>query len=187
MLVQLDDAPDVLSGVAEFAASYASTEVELADGDAVVFDRVGKVVVALGHGSDEDGDALVVVQTLDVVPDADHLGVEAERDLAAIGREVICEGVLDDLDELFVGGGRADLVTVQQLHHQTSEALEGTRNADGGVDLDKHAPSGLDVDLQLTRLVDGRIEQGKQALEGLSALPLLVAYRTVEAGELPGG
>lgn len=73
MLVRLDDAPYVLGGVAEFAASNAGTEVELADGDGVILDGVGKVVVAFGHGSDEDSDALVGVQTLDVVPDADHL------------------------------------------------------------------------------------------------------------------
>lgn len=73
MLVRLDDAPYILSGVAEFAASNAGTEVELADGDGVVLDGVGKVVVAFGHGSDEDSDALVGVQTLDVIPDADHL------------------------------------------------------------------------------------------------------------------
>jgi hypothetical protein len=30
----------------------------------------------------------------------------------------------------------------------------------------------LDVDLQLARLVDGRIEQGKETLEVVSALPI---------------
>lgn len=133
--------------MAEFAAGNAGTEIELADGDAVILDAVGEVVTALGHGSDEDGDAFLGMQALDVVAHAHDLGVEAEGDLAAVGREVVGDGVLDDLDELFVRGGGADLVAMQQLHHQAGEAFEGTRDAHGGVDLDEYAARGLYVDL----------------------------------------
>ena len=169
-VMHLDDAPDVLGGVAELAASNAGTEIELADGDAVVFDTVGKVVVAFGHGTDENADALVGVQALNVVAYTHNLRVEAERDLAAVRGKVVGDGVLDDLDELLVGSRGADLVAMQQLHHQTGEALEGTRDAHGGVDLDEDAPRCLDVDLQLARLVDGRVEQRKQALYKWSVL-----------------
>lgn len=154
-MIQLDDAPDVLSGVAEFAASNAGTEVELADGDAVVFDAVGKIIVAFGHSSDEDADTLVGVQALDVVAYTHNLGVEAECDLSAVGGKVVSDGVLDNLDKLLIGSRGADLVTMQQLHHQTGEALEGTWDAHGRVDLDQHAPSCLDIDLQFASLVDG--------------------------------
>lgn len=67
---------------------------------------------------------------------------------------MIGDGVLDDLDELLVGGGGADLMAMQKLDHETSKALEGTRNAHGRVYLDEYAASGLDVDLELARFVD---------------------------------
>ena len=98
--------------MAEFAARNTGAEVKLADGDGIVLYAVGKVVATFGHGADEHGDALVVVQALDVVAHAHNLRVEAECDLAAIRRQVIGDGVFDDLDELFVGCGRAYLVTV---------------------------------------------------------------------------
>lgn len=53
---------------------------------------------------------------------------------------------------------------VQQLHHQTSEALECTRDAHSGADPDEDIARSLDVDLKLARLVDGRIEESEQTL-----------------------
>lgn len=73
MAFQLDDTPDILSGVAEFAACNAGAEVELADGDAVVLYAIGKIVATLGHGTDKDRDALLGVQALDVVAHAHDL------------------------------------------------------------------------------------------------------------------
>ena len=55
-------------------------------------------------------------------------------------------------------------MSVQQLHHQTSEALECTWDAHSGADPDEDVAGSLDVDLELARLVDGRIEEGQQAL-----------------------
>lgn len=57
----LDDSPDVFGSVAELAACYTGAEIEVADTDGVILDRVCKVVVALCHGSDEYGDTLLVV------------------------------------------------------------------------------------------------------------------------------
>jgi len=48
---------------------------------------------------------------------------------------------------------------VKKLHHETGESLEGSRYADGGRDFNEHAFSGMDVDLELSGLVDGRVEQ----------------------------
>lgn len=53
---------------------------------------------------------------------------------------------------------------VQELHHQTSEALECTWDAHSGADTDEDVACSLDVDLELARLIDGRIEEGEQAL-----------------------
>jgi hypothetical protein len=166
--VGLYDVPDILGSVAELTACNAGTEVELANGDRVVLDLVGEVVAAFGHGSYKNGDALILVQVVDVVADPHHLGVETQRDLAAVGREMVRNGVLDDLDELLVGAGGADLVPVEELHHETSEALERARYPHGRADLDEHAAGSLDVDLKLPRLVDGRVEQSEQALASWS-------------------
>lgn len=53
---------------------------------------------------------------------------------------------------------------MEQLHHEARETLEGTRDTHGRTDFDEHALGGVDVDLQLASLVDGRVEQGEQAL-----------------------
>jgi hypothetical protein len=144
--------------MAELTACNAGTEIKLANGDAVVFDVVGKVVVALGHSTYEDCNALAFVEIANVVADTYDLGVEAERDLAAVGRQVIGDGVLDDLDELFLRRRGADLMSVQELDHESSESLECTRNAHCRADPDEHILGGVDVDLELSRLVDWRVE-----------------------------
>jgi hypothetical protein len=44
---------------------------------------------------------------------------------------------------------------VKELNHETGKSFEGTRNADGGVDLDEDAFGGVDIDLKFAGLVDG--------------------------------
>lgn len=53
--------------MAELAACHTGRQIEVADRDGIVLDRVGEVVASLGHGSDEHTDALILVQALDVV------------------------------------------------------------------------------------------------------------------------
>ena len=60
---------------------------------------------------------------------------------------MVGNGVLDDFEELLLRGGGADGQFVQELDHQTSEALESTRDAHGRRDLDEDALCGVDVDL----------------------------------------
>lgn len=157
---QLEDAPHVLSGVAEFTACNAGTEIELADGDAVVLDVVGKVVIPLGHGSNEDCDALILAETGDIVAHTHNFRVETECDFAAIGWEVVGNGILNDLDELLLGCRGSDLMSVEQLHHQAGKSLEGTRYADCRADSDQHILRCLNIYLQLPGLVDWRVEEG---------------------------
>jgi hypothetical protein len=99
----LEDVPNVLCCVAELAACNAGTEVEVADTDAVVLDSVREVIVTLGHSTNEDGDALVLVEAANVVAQADNLGVETEGDFPAVGWQVISDWVLDHLDQLLLG------------------------------------------------------------------------------------
>ena len=63
---------------------------------------VGKVILAFGHGTNEDTDAFIWCQALNIVFDSDNLCVEAQRDFPAIGGEVIGYRVLDNLEELFL-------------------------------------------------------------------------------------
>lgn len=55
---------------------------------------------------------------------------------------------------------------MEKLDHETSEALEGTWDSDGRANFDKDAFGSVDVDLQLAGLVDRRVEEGKETLQG---------------------
>lgn len=88
--------------MAELAAGHTSREGVVADGNLLVDHGVGKVVLALGHGADKDADALLA-DRLDVLAHADELRVETQRHLAAVGRQMVCDGVLDDTQQLLVG------------------------------------------------------------------------------------
>lgn len=59
---------------------------------------------------------------------------------------------------------------MQQLDHQTSEPLEGTRNTDRGGNLDQDALGRVDVNLEFAGLVDGRIEQSKETLVSMISM-----------------
>lgn len=150
--------------MAEFAACNAGTKIELADSYAVVFDVVGEVIVALCHGTNEDCYAFALVEPRDVVTYTYNLCVEAECDLATVRWEVVGNRILDHLDELLLGVDGPNLVLVQKLNHQTSESLERTRDADSRADSYEHILGGLNVDLELARFVDWRIEESEQAL-----------------------
>lgn len=53
---------------------------------------------------------------------------------------------------------------MKELNHQAGESLECTWYADRRADFDQNALGGMDVDLQLSGLVDGRVEQSEQTL-----------------------
>jgi hypothetical protein len=55
---------------------------------------------------------------------------------------------------------------MQQLNHQAGETFEGSRNAHRRTDLDQDAFDRLDVDLELSGLIDWGIEQSEKALPG---------------------
>lgn len=97
--------PHLLGCVAELAASHTGTETVVADGDGIVLEGVGKVIVALGHGTDKDGDTLAGAQGLDVVLGADNGGLETHSHLTAVRGQVVGNGVLDDLEQLLLGIG----------------------------------------------------------------------------------
>lgn len=72
--------------MAELATGHTGTQTIVADTDGVVLEGVGEVVVSLGHGSDEDTDALLGTQRFDIVPSAHDGRFVTEGDLAAVRR-----------------------------------------------------------------------------------------------------
>lgn len=100
--------PNLFGRVAELTTRHTGTETVVADTDALILEGIGKVIVALGHGTDEDGDALIGLQRLQVVPGAHQGGFETHGDLATVGRQVVGDGVLDDLEQFLLRIGRAD-------------------------------------------------------------------------------
>jgi hypothetical protein len=164
VVVVLDDVPDLFSSVTEPAAGDTSTQTEVADTDGIVLELVCEGVVALGHGTDEDANALLGCEVGNVVAHADDGGVETEGDLAAVGREVVGDGVLDDLQQLLLRRSGADGQSVKELDHQTGEALKCTGNADGRADFDQDTLCCVDVDLEFAGLVERRVEEGEETL-----------------------
>lgn len=100
--------PGVLGSMAKLAAGDAGRETEIADGDLLIDVCVGKVVGALSHGTDKDADTLIRVEPVDVAPDMGDRGVEAESDLAALGRQMFGDRVVDDAEQLLLRIGRPD-------------------------------------------------------------------------------
>lgn len=152
--------------MAELGAGDGGGEGEVGDTDLLVHKLVGKVIATLGHGTDKDANGLVWVQLLDVLADLDNWCIKGEGNLAAVWWEMVGDWVLDDFEKLLLRVGGADRETVQELDHETSEALESTWDAHSWADLDEDTLGGGDVDLEETSLVDWRIEEGEKALEG---------------------
>lgn len=160
----LDDVPNVLSRVAELAASNTSRQRVVADTDGIVLVLIREVVRTLGHGTDEDADALLCVQILNVVSYSDDRRIEGQRDLSTVWWEMVGDGILNDLEELLLRRGGADRQLMKELDHETGEALEGTWDADSGRDLDQDTFGGVDINLKLASLIEGRVKQREETL-----------------------
>lgn len=76
-----------------------------------------EVIVALRHGSNKHANALVVVQTLDIVSNPHHFRIKAQCNFSAVRREVVGDWVFNDVDQFLLGGCRANLVSVEKLDH----------------------------------------------------------------------
>jgi hypothetical protein len=58
------------------------------------------------------------------------------------------------------------------LTHQTAKSLEGSRNPNAGIHLDKDALGRVDVHLEQAAFIQRRIEQGEKALIYQPFVPL---------------
>ena len=148
----------------KLAARHTRTQAIIADTNSIILEGVGKIIISLGHGADKDANTLVGAEGFDIVADADDGGIETHGHLATVGREMIGDGVLDDLEQFLVRVGGADGQSMKQLDHETRETLKGAGDADAGVDLDENAFGCVDVDLEFSGFVDGGVEEGEEAL-----------------------
>jgi hypothetical protein len=164
-VVASNDVPNVFCRMTKLAASDASAQAVIADTDRFVLDVVGKVILAFGHGTNEDTDAFIWCKALNVVLDSDNLCVEAQRDFPAIGRKMVGYRVLDNLEELFLRVCRSYGQFVEELDHEPCEALEGTRYPHCRADLNEDSFRGVNVDLKLASFVYRRVQESKQALQ----------------------
>lgn len=94
--------------MAELAASHACRQGIIADTDRVILELIGEIIFALRHRTDKDTHALVGAKALYVIIDAHNRRIKGESDFAAVGREMVCDRVLDDLEQLFLRVCRAD-------------------------------------------------------------------------------
>lgn len=83
--------------MAELATGNTGTKAVVANTNGIILELIGEVILALGHGSNEDADTLLLTKSLDVVLDTHNLSLVTERDLSAIWWKVIRDWVLDDL------------------------------------------------------------------------------------------
>jgi hypothetical protein len=147
--------------VTELAASHTGRQREVTDRNLLVYKRVGEVILTLGHSTNENADAVLRIHRFDPLTNLDKWRIEAQRNFATVGRQVVGDGVLNNAKQLLVGVGGADRQAVQKLYHETGKTLERSGNADWGRDLDQDALGGMDVDLELAILVDGGIQEGE--------------------------
>ncbi len=148
----------------EFTACHTGAQAVVANADRIVLEAVGKIIPAFGHGSNENANTLFRCQIRNIVSHTYNLGIEAQCDLSAIGREMVSDGVLDDLEQLLLRIGGANGKSVQELDHQSGESFEGTWYADRWADFDKDALGRVDVNLQPSSFVDRGVEQCEEAL-----------------------
>lgn len=106
--LQLDNIPDILNGVAEFATGYTSAQAVVAYTDSVVLEAIGEVIVTFSHCTNKDANALFWSYVFNVVLDPDNVRIVAECDLAAVRGQVFCDWILDDLEKFFLRIGRTD-------------------------------------------------------------------------------
>jgi len=144
----------------ELAARHTRTQREIANTNGIILELIRKVILPFRHRTHKHANTLLRSQPPNVVSHPDDLGIETQRDFAAVRGKVLRDWVLNDFEQLFLGVDAADGEAVQELDHQAGETLEGAGDADGGGDFDEDVFGGVDVDLELAGFVDGGVEEG---------------------------
>jgi hypothetical protein len=94
--------------VAELAASNTSRQGEVTDGNLLIYQGIGEVVLTLSHSTNEDADTILGIHGFDILTNLDKWRIETQRDLAAVGGQVVSDRVLDHSEQFLVGVGGAN-------------------------------------------------------------------------------
>mmetsp|Transcript_5837 Transcript_5837/g.13808 ORF Transcript_5837/g.13808 Transcript_5837/m.13808 type:complete len:346 (+) Transcript_5837:13-1050(+) len=165
--------PQVLELMANLGATAGGAQAPWADRDGFfnVPRAKGRLPnwVAVCHGADHKhhrdlATPVVLLNLSRKLPQLHSATGNGEAEAAAAGRQVLLYGIGHHLHERLVCLRRPDLVPLQQLHRETSKALKGPRNAQGGMDFDEHVLCCVEEDQQLASLVQWAVQQGHEAL-----------------------
>ena len=146
--------PQIFYSVAKFATRHTSTQTVVADADCIVLVGVGKIVVSFGHRTDKYANTFFGSKVRNVISNANDRSFIAEGDFPTERRQMIGDGVLDDLEKLFLRVHRPNGKSMQKLYHETGESLERSWNSDGGIHLDENSFGGVYIDLQLSCFIN---------------------------------
>lgn len=94
--------------MAKLAACDAGRKTEVADRDLLIDKFVGKGVLAFGHGSDENANALLRTYVRYPVTNSHQRSVKTQRDLSAVRRQMVSDGILDNSQKLLLGSRRTN-------------------------------------------------------------------------------
>lgn len=99
--------------MAELAARHTGTQAVIADTNLLVNPCIGKVILTLCHGTNNNTNALVLLKSLDILSHWNNGRIPAQRHLSAVWREVVRNGVFNDPEKLLGGGCAPDRELVQ--------------------------------------------------------------------------
>ena len=86
----------------ELAACHTSAQTVIADTDCFILEAIGKVVFSFCHCPNKYAYAFAGGESVDIIPHSDNFGVEAERDFPACRWEMVGNGILYNLEKLFL-------------------------------------------------------------------------------------
>mmetsp|Transcript_81348 Transcript_81348/g.226547 ORF Transcript_81348/g.226547 Transcript_81348/m.226547 type:complete len:313 (-) Transcript_81348:18-956(-) len=167
------NAPQVLELVANLRTATRRTQSPRADRNPLL-DVVGAEVLLGGRipvrdRADREDDRSSVTVALAVqlsgeVPEFNRTAGDGKTKPPAPRRQILLDGVGNDLHQRLVGLSGSDLLSLQQLDSQARESLKRPGDAQGRVHLDQHVLRRVDVNEELPRLVERAVQQGHQAL-----------------------
>ena len=92
----LNDVPNILRSMAELATRHARAQTIIANTNRIILIHIRERVLPLRHRAHKHADTLLRPQIGYVIAYAHDLGVEGEGDFAAVGGQVVRDGVLND-------------------------------------------------------------------------------------------
>ena len=160
----LNDIPQVFEGAANLGASDTGTQWELANRNLFITILVGKIIWPMRVRSNDETDGFILGQRRGKLRDTDRRCISGTDNFAASDRQMVGYWVFDDFEKLFSALRRSDRELVQQLNHQSRKTLKRARNTRMRMHFNKNIVSRADVHLQMTSLVQWRVQKRQKTL-----------------------